>query len=78
MGVDKYFRKAPYSERRIQQTKALKLPVIPTTTIGSFPQSVAVRQTRSKYTTGKISEKEYLDFIHGEVEQCIRFQEEIG
>ena len=77
-GVGTYFRQSPYHQRIVKQKESLQLPMIPTTTIGSFPQSAAIRAMRAKFKSGRISEKEYWDFIHAETEKCIRCQEKIG
>ena len=71
-------RELPYRERVKIQKDILKLPLLPTTTIGSFPQTEEVRRMRTAYRTGRISEKEYKDFIKKQIEKVIAFQEEIG
>ncbi|CCE79440.1 Piso0_001502 [Millerozyma farinosa CBS 7064] len=71
-------RKAPFSERLPSQQEKYKLPLFPTTTIGSFPQTKDIRVNRNKFVKGQISAKEYEDFINKEIETVIRFQEEIG
>ncbi|HMH14541.1 MAG TPA: 5-methyltetrahydropteroyltriglutamate--homocysteine S-methyltransferase [Edaphobacter sp.] len=71
-------RNSPYPVRRERQTKALGLPHLPTTTIGSFPQTVEVRKTRAAFRSGKIDRQAYDKFLEEETERCIRFQEEIG
>ena len=59
-------------------TSALELPLLPTTTIGSFPQTTEVRQTRKEWRNGVISNEQYEQFIEKETEKWIRYQEEIG
>lgn len=71
-------RRNPYPVRREQQAKALSLPLFPTTTIGSFPQTAEVRRTRAAFRNGKINQNAYDSFVEGETERCIRFQEKIG
>ncbi|MDQ7038895.1 MAG: 5-methyltetrahydropteroyltriglutamate--homocysteine S-methyltransferase [Aquificota bacterium] len=71
-------RELPYKERARIQKEIMRLPILPTTTIGSFPQTEEVRKMRTAYRTGKISEKEYRDFIKKRIEEVIAFQEEIG
>ena len=56
----------------------LDLPLLPTTTIGSFPQTKEVRQNRSKAAKGQISAAEYDTFVKEEIKRTIRFQEEAG
>ena len=71
-------RATPFPERRHRQQQALNLPLFPTTTIGSFPQTAEVRRLRARLTQGKISEAEYDAALEREIQQVIRFQEEIG
>ncbi|RLJ70815.1 methionine synthase (B12-independent) [Hydrogenivirga caldilitoris] len=76
---DEDFRRAvPYKEREKVQKDILKLPLFPTTTIGSYPQTEEVRKMRTAYRTGKISEQEYKEFIKKQIEHVIAFQEEVG
>ena len=62
--------------RRIQQDK-LKLPILPTTTIGSFPQSPEVRRTRLAWKRGDITDAQYEDFIKAEIARWIKIQEDL-
>ena len=71
-------RESPYPVRRERQAKAIGLPPLPTTTIGSFPQTAEVRKTRAAFRNGKIDQQAYDKFVEEETERCIRFQEEIG
>jgi len=71
-------RKSPFSVRRQQQIDALQLPLFPTTTIGSFPQTPEVRSWRAKFKKGDLSQLEYDDLLRKETEETIRFQEESG
>lgn len=73
-----YRRPVPHPERRELQRKALGLPLFPATTIGSFPQTAAVREWRARWRRGELPEPEYEARIRREMESCIRFQEEIG
>jgi len=70
-------RKSSYAQRRILQAEALKLPLFPTTTIGSFPQTAEVRSWRAQFKKGNLTEKQYDALIQKETEETIRFQEEI-
>lgn len=70
-------RHAGYSERKMQQQKALHLPLFPTTTIGSFAQTDEVRVARANHKSGKLSSVAYEDFLKKEVRNAISFQEEI-
>lgn len=71
-------RKNNYQTRREIQTNALKLPLLPTTTIGSFPQTAEVRKARADFKAGKISAADYDKFIKEETARTVKFQEEIG
>ncbi len=71
-------RELPYKERDRLQRENLNLPLFPTTTIGSYPQTEEVRKTRTAYRTGKISEEEYRSFIRKQIEKVIAFQEDVG
>ncbi len=73
-----FVREKPYAERDPIQRARLNLPLLPTTTIGSFPQTPEVRQMRQAYRTGKISAQEYEQFIQEQIRKVIAFQEEIG
>ncbi|MGT2907026.1 5-methyltetrahydropteroyltriglutamate--homocysteine S-methyltransferase [Streptococcus dentiloxodontae] len=66
-----------YKLRRQLQQEKLQLPVLPTTTIGSFPQSPEVRRTRLAWKRGDISDTQYEDFIKSEIARWIRIQEEL-
>ena len=70
-------RNASYPKRSETQQKVLRLPLFPTTTIGSFPQTAEVRSARLKYKKGEWTQDQYDQFIESEIEKTIRFQEEI-
>jgi 5-methyltetrahydropteroyltriglutamate--homocysteine methyltransferase len=71
-------RKSTFAIRRKSQIEALNLPLFPTTTIGSFPQTAEVRSWRAKFKKGDLTAQEYNDLIEKETEETIRFQEETG
>jgi 5-methyltetrahydropteroyltriglutamate--homocysteine methyltransferase len=71
-------RDSPHAQRRPLQREALDLPTLPTTTIGSFPQTDDVRRMRAKYKKEEITEDEYEDFIEEQIADTIAAQEEIG
>ena len=73
--VKDFQRSLSHSLRLSQQ---VKLPPLPTTTIGSFPQTEDVRQLRGKYKRGALTEAEYRAAIDAEIARCIQFQEEAG
>ncbi|MGX8689385.1 MAG: 5-methyltetrahydropteroyltriglutamate--homocysteine S-methyltransferase [Bacteroidaceae bacterium] len=71
-------RISPFRERIAAQHRELYLPLFPTTTIGSFPQTAEVRSWRSRYKKGEITKEQYTELLKGEIEKTIRIQEEIG
>jgi 5-methyltetrahydropteroyltriglutamate--homocysteine methyltransferase len=71
-------RKSPYEKRAEIQREELKLPLLPTTTIGSFPQTAEVRAQRAKFKKGELTQAQYDKFLQEETTRCIRFQEKIG
>jgi 5-methyltetrahydropteroyltriglutamate--homocysteine methyltransferase len=71
-------RQSPYAVRRREQERALGLPLLPTTTIGSFPQTPEVRKMRAAFRAGKLDASTYERFVEEETERCIRFQENVG
>ena len=71
-------RKSTFATRRKSQVEALHLPLFPTTTIGSFPQTAEVRSWRAKFKKGELTAQQYNDLIEKETEATIRFQEETG
>lgn len=71
-------RKSPFPERYSQQKQHLSLPIFPTTTIGSFPQTKEIRVSRQKLTKGEITTEEYDKFIEKEIEENIKIQDELG
>ena len=70
-------RKSPFPERYAQQKQHLSLPLFPTTTIGSFPQTKEIRVSRQKLTKGEISAEEYDKFIEKEIEENVKIQDEL-
>jgi 5-methyltetrahydropteroyltriglutamate--homocysteine methyltransferase len=71
-------RRRPYAARRPLQRDSLGLPLFPTTTIGSFPQTKEVRAARAAYKSGKRTREEYDAFLKEEIRRAIAFQEEVG
>ena len=71
-------RSMPFEERIKLQHENLKYPILPTTTIGSFPQTPELRKLRRDYKNGVISEEEYKTQIKEMIKELIKFQEEIG
>ncbi|MFD1141652.1 5-methyltetrahydropteroyltriglutamate--homocysteine S-methyltransferase [Larkinella insperata] len=71
-------RQGAFGQRQALQHQRLHLPLFPTTTIGSFPQTEDVRVNRAKFKKGEKTLEQYEDFIRTETEKAIRWQEEIG
>ncbi|MDF2193542.1 5-methyltetrahydropteroyltriglutamate--homocysteine S-methyltransferase [Paraflavitalea sp. CAU 1676] len=71
-------RNSAYASRKLQQQEALRLPLFPTTTIGSFPQTAEVRSWRAKWKKGELTQEQYDELIAHETEASIRWQEETG
>ena len=71
-------RNVKRAERHIIQKKAFGLPLLPTTTIGSFPQTLDVKRNRSKFRNGEIDKAAYDKQVFTFIEECIHKQEEIG
>jgi 5-methyltetrahydropteroyltriglutamate--homocysteine methyltransferase len=73
-----YVRLPVFEEREKIQKKILNLPLFPTTTIGSFPQTQDVRKNRQEFKKGLKSKEEYIEFNRKKIAECIKLQEEIG
>jgi 5-methyltetrahydropteroyltriglutamate--homocysteine methyltransferase len=72
-----YNRKSEFPVRIAQQQKSLGLPLFPTTTIGSFPQTKEIRLQRNKFTKGEITAEQYEKFIEKEIQDVVKIQEEL-
>lgn len=73
-----YQRNLPFAKRQPLQKKNLGLPVLPTTTIGSFPQTTVVRKARADWKKAALSDGDYTEFLRKETARCIAIQEELG
>lgn len=71
-------RQPLFAERQQAQRDALNLPSLPTTTIGSFPQTPEIRQARAAHRNGTLSDAQYKEALQQEIKQVIELQEEIG
>jgi 5-methyltetrahydropteroyltriglutamate--homocysteine methyltransferase len=71
-------RRTDYDVRREAQQEALRLPPLPTTTIGSFPQTADVRRSRAALRRGGIDHATYTSRMRAEIERVVRLQEELG
>lgn len=76
--AEDFERKPSRAERQKLQKEALGLPDLPTTTIGSFPQTKEIRLIRALFRKGEISKEEYNAFIGKQIDECIEHQERIG
>ncbi|ONM42679.1 5-methyltetrahydropteroyltriglutamate--homocysteine S-methyltransferase [Halopseudomonas pachastrellae] len=68
-------RRSPYAERAARQSALLKLPLFPTTTIGSFPQTADIRQARRQFKSGELDQASYTQAMQAEIAHCVREQE---
>ncbi|WP_419780764.1 5-methyltetrahydropteroyltriglutamate--homocysteine S-methyltransferase [Maridesulfovibrio sp.] len=75
---DEDYKRDSLYPQRVEAQRELGFPLLPTTTIGSFPQTPEVRSTRSGFKNGRIQKADYENFMRGYIEDCIRRQEEIG
>lgn len=73
-----FVRQPEFAVRKKIQKQEFNLPLLPTTTIGSFPQTREVKQKRAAFRKHEISQEEYDEFIAERIDSWIRFQEEIG
>jgi len=71
-------RQSAFAERIEKQRALLNLPLFPTTTIGSFPQTATIRQARQGFKQGKLTEAEYVEAMRAEIRHAVEFQERIG
>lgn len=71
-------RVGTYEQRAAKQTTLLKLPIYPTTTIGSFPQTTEIRQARSQFRLGELDDAGYNTVMQAEIARCVREQEALG
>ncbi|KLK96687.1 5-methyltetrahydropteroyltriglutamate--homocysteine S-methyltransferase [Lactococcus lactis subsp. lactis] len=73
-----FTRQPPLVERRSSQSQSLNLPLLPTTTIGSFPQTAEVRKVRLQNKRGELSQADYDIFLEEKIKECLKLQEDIG
>ncbi len=71
-------RTSPYDQRSRVQRERFHLPLFPTTTIGSFPQTAEIRQIRRDFRQGRTDEQAYRRFMEQEIARCVAAQEELG
>lgn len=75
---DMYTRLPVFEEREKLQKTVFSLPLLPTTTIGSFPQTSDVKKNRSLFKKGEITLEEYIEFNKRKIKECIDLQERLG
>jgi len=79
LGPEAGNRASEFAVRRAAQSRVLSLPpLLPTTSIGSYPQTAEVRRMRGRFRKGEISARDYETFIEQETQRVIELQEEIG
>lgn len=70
-------RHSPFSVRQVKQQAVFQLPLFPTTTIGSFPQTPEIRQLRLQFKRGDLTAAQYEEAMRGAIEQTVHWQEQI-
>ena len=78
LGAQATSERPAYATRHAAQAARLTLPLLPTTTIGSFPQTDALRKARAAHRAGRLDDGAYEHVLKQEIEHCIHFQERIG
>jgi len=78
LAADADRRRSAFPVRRTVQRESLRLPLFPTTTIGSFPQTEAIRSVRAAFRQGRVSETDYQDRMKAEIRVVVGRQEELG
>lgn len=78
LSPEDFIRQPAFNEREKIQKEVFKLPLLPTTTIGSFPQTAEVKANRSLFKNGKITLEQYIEFNKGKIAEWVALQERIG
>ncbi|CFX39495.1 Cobalamin-independent methionine synthase [Syntrophomonas zehnderi OL-4] len=78
LSPDDFIRQPAFNEREKIQQAMLDLPLLPTTTIGSFPQTAEVKANRANFKNGKINLTQYIKFNKEKIAECVALQEKIG
>ncbi|MBD7920254.1 5-methyltetrahydropteroyltriglutamate--homocysteine S-methyltransferase [Cellulomonas sp. Sa3CUA2] len=76
--TDEQFRRGPFAGRKTAQAARLQLPALPTTTIGSFPQTPEIRKARAAFGKGELTAEQYEDEMKAEIRRVVELQERIG
>ncbi len=71
-------RQSPFASRIEKQRAGLNLPLFPTTTIGSFPQTAAIRLARQSFKQGRLTESDYVEAMQSEIRHAVQIQENLG
>ena len=71
-------RLSSFAQRKVRQQEVLQLPSLPTTTIGSFPQTGDIRSARAKWKRGELPSADYDFILKQKIAECVRFQEQLG
>lgn len=74
---DDFKRFSPFSERQKVQHALFSLPILPTTTIGSFPQTHEIRKVRQAFKKGEITQENYKESMKTAIAHCVKFQESL-
>jgi len=75
---DEAYTRGPFAQRKAAQAARLNLPALPTTTIGSFPQTPQIRLARAAHTRGELTDAQYEDEMREEIRRVVSLQEAIG
>ena len=78
LGPDADRRRSPFAARQAAQRARFALPLFPTTTIGSFPQTPEIRQARARFKRGELDAAAYAQAMRAEIETAVRRQEALG
>jgi 5-methyltetrahydropteroyltriglutamate--homocysteine methyltransferase len=76
--TDSDYQRADYGTRQEEQQARLGLPLLPTTTIGSFPQTAQIRRARAAFGRGELSRDDYVRRMQGQIREVIELQERLG
>ncbi len=71
-------RQSPFAARIVLQQERLRLPLLPTTTIGSFPQTAGIRQARRSFRQGQLGAEAYREAMQAEIRHVVAVQERLG
>ncbi|WP_133039305.1 5-methyltetrahydropteroyltriglutamate--homocysteine S-methyltransferase [Shewanella fodinae] len=78
LGAEDFKRQSVFLQRQVQQQATLRLPLLPTTTIGSFPQTAAIRQLRNRWRSGELADVEYTRLLQQITRDTIERQLKLG